>query len=236
MIAERPPQLQQCSRCKIYKPLTLFHRIRKGQEKRQKICAECSQLNKLYYKKLKEGFVCLSKFCPKCQQTKLSDQFYPDLGCRDGLYSYCKACEADRIAAYNLTLPAKQGKAKRNHKRRLLDPDLPTDRLTLATLHKRFRLVNVMLFDHSCPYCGDRLEYTEATLDHFMPLSKEGTNEIENIIHCCGSCNSAKSNSYPYRWIMKRFIDRGIPFDPQLWQDITSKDWDSLVYKYIANN
>lgn len=44
-----------------------------------------------------------------------------------------------------------------------------------------------------CHYCGVGLTQDTATLDHIVPLSRrKGSNEVENLIICCGPCNSEK--------------------------------------------
>lgn len=50
----------------------------------------------------------------------------------------------------------------------------------------------VALFDNRCGYCwkGVKLE-----ADHVVPLSKGGTNFIENILPACRSCNARKGAS-----------------------------------------
>ena len=45
-----------------------------------------------------------------------------------------------------------------------------------------------------CAYCGCELDYKKATIDHKVPLAVGGTNERENLIICCFSCNHYKRN------------------------------------------
>jgi len=51
-----------------------------------------------------------------------------------------------------------------------------------------------------CPYCeremyfrGQQLKPV-ATVDHVIPLSKGGTNSIDNMVACCTGCNTAKGS------------------------------------------
>jgi hypothetical protein len=44
-----------------------------------------------------------------------------------------------------------------------------------------------------CPYCNNQLG-ADAHLDHIYPVSKGGLSIIENLVWCCSSCNSLKSD------------------------------------------
>lgn len=43
--------------------------------------------------------------------------------------------------------------------------------------------------DNRCAYCGNE---AKLTADHATPLSRGGSNWIENIVPACGSCNASK--------------------------------------------
>ena len=45
--------------------------------------------------------------------------------------------------------------------------------------------------DYKCQICGTR---DRITIDHIIPLTKGGTNHIDNIQPLCHSCNSSKGN------------------------------------------
>jgi len=52
-------------------------------------------------------------------------------------------------------------------------------------------------YEHCCVACGERRKLTP---DHIVPLSKGGSNGIDNIQPLCGHCNSAKrTKSTDYR-------------------------------------
>lgn len=43
-----------------------------------------------------------------------------------------------------------------------------------------------------CFYCSKELTEDEKTVDHKLPVSKGGTNEMTNLVICCQTCNSKK--------------------------------------------
>lgn len=49
-----------------------------------------------------------------------------------------------------------------------------------------------------CLYCESALETYH--VDHFIPLSRGGTNWPENLVLACGSCNSQKHTKLPWEW------------------------------------
>lgn len=52
-----------------------------------------------------------------------------------------------------------------------------------------------------CPYCNALMKknstcpFSLLSIDHIVPYSKGGTDEIENLIACCANCNSRKGNN-----------------------------------------
>lgn len=51
--------------------------------------------------------------------------------------------------------------------------------------------------NYLCEYCqtNERWQYVRFTFDHVLPLSKGGTNDIENFALACFHCNRRKSNN-----------------------------------------
>jgi 5-methylcytosine-specific restriction endonuclease McrA len=57
--------------------------------------------------------------------------------------------------------------------------------------------------DGRCRYCRTRID--EAfEIDHWIPLSKGGSNYPENLVLACPSCNAAKRDKLPHDFL-KRF-------------------------------
>lgn len=50
-------------------------------------------------------------------------------------------------------------------------------------------------FNHRCAICGEK---KPLTVDHIIPLSKGGSDDISNIQPLCRNCNSKKSNKLDY--------------------------------------
>jgi len=46
-----------------------------------------------------------------------------------------------------------------------------------------------------CYFCDKDLKFKQITLDHYIPLSKGGVDEIYNIVTSCKTCNKYKGNS-----------------------------------------
>lgn len=49
-------------------------------------------------------------------------------------------------------------------------------------------------YKFTCPCCGKKEPNIKLTIDHILPLSKNGTNTIDNIQPLCLSCNCRKNN------------------------------------------
>lgn len=56
----------------------------------------------------------------------------------------------------------------------------------------------VKYFDGRCCYCGEVME--KPTKDHIKPLSDGGALTRENVVPCCGSCNSSKKDKEMLSW------------------------------------
>lgn len=68
---------------------------------------------------------------------------------------------------------------------------------------KRFTLWNKQ--DKKCFYCEKILEFNKSTVDHIKPRCRGGSNDIENLVMSCKSCNSAKS--FTDKPTYKKFIN-----------------------------
>jgi 5-methylcytosine-specific restriction endonuclease McrA len=51
--------------------------------------------------------------------------------------------------------------------------------------------------DNRCAWCSRRVQ-TTLHVEHIIPLSRNGTNWINNIVFACGACNSSKKDNLPF--------------------------------------
>lgn len=79
-------------------------------------------------------------------------------------------------------------------------------RVNFWTSQRRKRLKNVIgshnfgewetikaQYNWTCPHCNKQEPQIKLTQDHIIPISKGGSNNIDNIQPLCGRCNSKKS-------------------------------------------
>ena len=48
-----------------------------------------------------------------------------------------------------------------------------------------------------CALCGREMNINQMTLDHIIPLTKNGPDTVENLQACCVACNSLKGAALP---------------------------------------
>ena len=48
-----------------------------------------------------------------------------------------------------------------------------------------------------CRFCNKELEFRQISLDHYLPRSKKGPNDVFNIVLSCKKCNKYKENRVP---------------------------------------
>lgn len=66
-------------------------------------------------------------------------------------------------------------------------------RRKISTTEKEFIIQRAK---RSCEYCRSLLDFSPEyfEIEHIIPVSKDGTNELENLALSCGGCNIRKSN------------------------------------------
>ena len=54
-----------------------------------------------------------------------------------------------------------------------------------------------------CYLCGGNISFASFEIDHRMPKSKGGTDELSNLFPCCHCCNTIKHDIYPDDFVKK---------------------------------
>lgn len=66
--------------------------------------------------------------------------------------------------------------------------------------YKKHKSTLINLANNRCQCCGVPGELVELGLDHVIPRSENGGDDIENLQVLCGACNNIKSN-----WLIPKF-------------------------------
>lgn len=61
-----------------------------------------------------------------------------------------------------------------------------------------------------CAYCGCELEYRDMQVDHVIPLRRGGSDDVDNMLPACRSCNHYKATltADEYKEYVSRIPDR----------------------------
>ena len=140
------------------------------------------------------------KVCIKCKEEKDESMFHKHKMGKSGVRTVCKPCRnylsrefkkehRDATREYNKRWKQEHPEMCRaqKHKRRVMSTNSP--------FPKEFKLGS---------YCWVCLSTEKLTVDHIIPVSRGGTNSIENLITLCGSCNSSKGSMLYSEWFEKR--------------------------------
>ena len=151
------------------------------------------------------------KSCSKCGVEKDLNEFYRNASKPSGRQAYCKVCEKERNPAYytkNKKALQSQMASYRDEMKRT-EPNLYRARTLHQNNRRRAKEAGAILGSHTaediatliggwsdCIACGE--PWTEC--DHIVPLSRGGTDSLENLQPLCQSCNRAKHNKEA-RWL-----------------------------------
>jgi 5-methylcytosine-specific restriction endonuclease McrA len=181
------------------------------------VCQICGERTRLPSHNSTTCFNCLSKGikkCNKCGKVKAFKDFkkFNPKGIPEG---YCKECERAASNEYckNRTRTDKAYSKRKSEIARQWAIDNPDKYLEscLTSAHNRRAAEGshtteqwyavLKKFEYKCAYCG---ETRNLTRDHIVPLARGGTNNINNIVPACASCNSSKWANDMVEWYTSR--------------------------------
>lgn len=181
-----------CPHCKQWKPLNKFHRDARRWDNLQLYCYACVLANP---RKNKRAKAWKDRNKDKVRQSHLRYVSNPEV--------------KHRLDEYNKRYSrTDNGKAISKRKR--------LQRRTRKVINgghfsPKEWLMLCQEFDFHCinPKCWEILPFGKITIDHVIPISKEGSNGIENIQPLCKSCNCKKKDkTIDYRSEAKRLLGR----------------------------
>lgn len=77
----------------------------------------------------------------------------------------------------------------------MIDRFTRDSRLGRGKIPRKMRLEVYSRDNYICQFCEKKLTTEDLTIDHLIPLSLGGHDEMSNYITCCKSCNQKKSNT-----------------------------------------
>lgn len=54
-----------------------------------------------------------------------------------------------------------------------------------------------------CTYCGVQMNSVDKTADHVVPLCRDGTHTLDNLVVCCKTCNFSKGRKLVEEWLIE---------------------------------
>lgn len=177
---------KRCPRCEVAKAASEFHKNRHNSDGLTAYCKPCA---KELAAEQRERAVAArlptdTKTCRRCETTKLVSEFHKDGRSRDGLCSYCKACNRAKAKAWTAANPEKTRAQARKRQE-----------LGLNRAQIRFRKYGIGATEYAallaaqdgvCAICGrtasGRKDSTELCVDHCHT-----SNQIRGLL--CHSCN-----------------------------------------------
>lgn len=173
---------KECSKCRRTLPRTMFHQGKKQPDGLQAYCKDCVRG---VYDSRGEYFV-EYKTRPEVRERTRAGSKSPagKAAAKASQQAYRRkhpTSARDRHRTYLQQHPEKNQEYCNRHRTRKLANGGDFTAAAWATLCAQY--------DYHCLACGRR---TELTVDHVVPVSRGGSNDISNIQPLCQSCNSSK--------------------------------------------
>lgn len=205
-----PPGYKRCSICQQEKPATteFFHHHKGQRNDLAGWCRVCAKQRRRKQPRLDSSIT--HKKCTKCleEYPATAEYFHKSNDGVNGLRGDCKLCNLWIREKYRVRNKERISKRQRerypsydvtkSRNRRALEKEA-TGSHTKEDIEKQYAFQN-----GKCYYCEQNL--AEYHVDHYIPLSRGGSNGPENLVIACPHCNVSKNNKLPGEWIQWRFV------------------------------
>lgn len=129
------------------------------------------------------------KQCSSCKEVYPLNQFHTNPSNWDNVSDRCKFCTSEYFVDWRQTEQGQTLAKAHHHKRR--ERFEAGGELTKETVREVFQ-ENIREFGKlTCVYCEEGCE-NDWHLEHMIPLSREGTNNKNNLAIACPTCNRRK--------------------------------------------
>jgi 5-methylcytosine-specific restriction endonuclease McrA len=191
----------QCPRCEQKRPDFLFQ-LYKGHPNGW--CQDCKRalqqadrraqgIPERRLSRIEDG----RKLCMECGEMKVFSEFGKNKRGLGGLVAYCKPCQDRRFRKRDVWAARTRKSREKNRERHLAQHRLrmfeyrtkkkvaSDGTVTEAVLRDLYATCN-------CFYCGHFTPEKERTIDHKIPLSRNGQHSVTNLVMACWTCNCSK--------------------------------------------
>lgn len=192
-------QTKICSKCNIEKEVTEFNKAKLGKYGVRAECKVCfAERKRQWQQKNKEHIIEYGKQYREDNKESIAEKNkqYFQVN-KDHMAAYLQANKDERAAKAKQYRQTPEGKAAHNAS----NQNRRAQKLNNGGKHTGKQIL--ALFDlqsGACPYCNTKLYKSgnnKFHIDHVMPLSKGGSNGIENLQLLCPPCNLSKNDKLP---------------------------------------
>jgi len=219
----------RCKKCKTISALKILKGIDANiTYKKCAICGKEKTLNEFNHNKV--GIMGRRSNCRECQNEITRKYKHSERG-KEKNRKWMQTPKGKAYAQRYRDKPKTKEKNKQNRNKKEFKARTKIYHQRRRALKKELRATltdeqwNLCLeyFQNTCAYCGNKENNLALAQDHVIPLSKGGEYTINNIIPCCRSCNSKKSNKDLLEW-----------YTPKL--DFYSELRKKKILKYLKTN
>jgi len=218
-------QYKTCNSCKQTQSLDNFHNDKTTKDGRKSNCKSCTKAKDAeryqrnadrnrarglaYYYANAEIYAIKSAEKYAANREEISKRRSQNR--RDNIWQFKKAERASYL---------RNAEAKRAYGREYSKKN--PDKSRMRNLLRRARLANAVtyqitpkeikkLYSSPCAFCSSR---NEIDLDHIIPLTRDGSHGLGNLMPLCSNCNSTKYNKTIMEWRIYRIrIGNPLPLD-----------------------